>query len=282
MSRATLTAREAKKKRENAIKITVILVSLLVISIISIWFVLSDGFSNILANENANQPEQKGEMIEMTNDKYKDVKQNPIVTMEMTDGKVVKIELYPQIAPTTVENFVSLVKSGYYDGLTFHRLMPEFMAQGGDPKGDGTGGPGYAIAGEFSSNGFKNDLKHEVGVISMARGQVPDSAGSQFFIVTNQNSYLSLDGQYAGFGKVIEGMENVMDIVNVEKKRDAFSDELMQMIEDEGGQIITIETYTKYMAEQAEMSAPKVPPTIKTMTVETFGVEYDEPEKLAK
>ena len=132
---------------------------------------------------------------------------NPIVTITMDDGKDIKIELYPDIAPITVENFVKLVKDGFYDGLTFHRIIPGFMIQGGDPEGNGTGGPGWNIKGEFSSNGIKNDLKHTRGVISMARAMDPDSAGSQFFIMHADANYL--DGQYAAFGKVIEGMDEV-------------------------------------------------------------------------
>mgnify|MGYP004516954619 CR=1 FL=1 len=132
---------------------------------------------------------------------------NPIVTMTMADGSVIKLELYPETAPITVENFVSLVKKGFYDGLIFHRVINGFMIQGGDPEGTGMGGPGYEIKGEFASNGVKNDLKHERGVISMARSMRPDSAGSQFFIMHKDAPHL--DGQYAAFGKVIEGIETV-------------------------------------------------------------------------
>ena len=132
---------------------------------------------------------------------------NPIVTIEMENGSVMKAELYPEIAPKTVENFVSLVKSGFYDGLTFHRVIYGFMIQGGCPDGTGMGGPGYHIKGEFAANGFKNDLKHSRGVLSMARSMMPDSAGSQFFIMHRDAPHL--DGQYAAFGKVIEGMEVV-------------------------------------------------------------------------
>ena len=137
---------------------------------------------------------------------------NPIITMELNTGKTIKIELYPEIAPNTVNNFISLVKKGYYNGICFHRVISGFMIQGGDPKGTGMGGPGYSIKGEFSSNGFKNDLKHTRGVISMARTQMPNSAGSQFFIMHEDASYL--DGQYAAFGKVIEGIEAVDEIAN--------------------------------------------------------------------
>ncbi len=138
---------------------------------------------------------------------------NPIVTMTMDDGSVIKLELYPEVAPITVENFVSLIKKGFYDGLIFHRVISGFMIQGGDPQGTGMGGPGYEIKGEFASNGIKNDLKHERGVISMARSMRPDSAGSQFFIM-HQNAP-HLDGQYAAFGKVIEGIDVVDKIAAV-------------------------------------------------------------------
>ncbi len=132
---------------------------------------------------------------------------NPVVTITMDDGKDIVVELYPDIAPVTVENFVKLVKDGFYDGLTFHRIIPGFMIQGGDPDGNGTGGPGWTIKGEFSSNGVKNDLHHARGVISMARAMDPDSAGSQFFIMHADAGYL--DGEYAAFGKVIDGMDEV-------------------------------------------------------------------------
>ncbi|MFD3449746.1 peptidylprolyl isomerase [Microbacteriaceae bacterium 4G12] len=161
----------------------------------------------------------------------------------MADDKQIKVELYPEIAPNTVLNFISLVQKGFYDGLTFHRVIPGFMIQGGDPNGTGTGGPGYTIKGEFSSNGFKNDLKHEAGVISMARANDPDSAGSQFFIMVDKSS--QLDGKYAAFGKVIEGMDTVKEIVNV--KRDSAD---------------------KPLSEQK----------MKKVTVETFGMKYDKPQ----
>ena len=128
--------------------------------------------------------------------------QNPIVTIEMENGDIMKAELYPEIAPNTVNNFISLVKQGYYDGIIFHRVIRGFMIQGGDPQGTGVGGPGYSIKGEFSGNGFKNDLKHTPGVLSMARTMMPDTAGSQFFIMHETSPHL--DGQYAGFGKVEE------------------------------------------------------------------------------
>ncbi len=144
---------------------------------------------------------------------------NPIVTIEMENGKKIKLELYPEVAPLTVSNFVSLVKKGFYDGIIFHRVIKGFMIQGGDPNGRGDGGPGYSIKGEFTSNGFKNDLKHTRGVISMARTMDPNSAGSQFFIMHKDSPHL--DGEYASFGKVIEGIEVVDEIAKV---RTDFSD----------------------------------------------------------
>lgn len=170
---------------------------------------------------------------------------NPIVTIKMSNGGEIKIELYPDKAPNTVNNFISLAKSGFYDGIIFHRVIAGFMIQGGDPKGVGTGGPGYSIRGEFAINNFKgNDIKHVRGVISMARTQAPNSAGSQFFIMHANASYL--DGQYAAFGKVIEGMDVVDEIANV---RVDWNDK------------------------------PLNPQQIETMTVETFGVDYPEPVK---
>lgn len=224
-----------------------------------------------------------------TNDKYANVEQNPIVTMEMANGNVVKIELYPKIAPTTVENFISLIEKGFYDGLTFHRVIPTFVAQGGDPNGNGTGGPGYTIKGEFSSNGFKNDLLHDVGVISMARTGDPNGGGSQFFIVTDDlMSHESLDGLYAGFGKVIEGMEHVSTIVNSEVIRrevdeDVMSGAYVAAIKLQNGQELTDaenDILEKYYEQASEQDRPVNPPVIKKMTVDTFGVDYDEPEKI--
>lgn len=138
---------------------------------------------------------------------------NPIVSIVMEDGSAIKIELYPDVAPNTVNNFISLINKGFYNNLIFHRVIPGFMIQGGDPEGSGTGGPGYSIKGEFAANGFKNGLKHERGVISMARAGNPNSAGSQFFIMVEDAPHL--DGQYAAFGKAIEGIENVDKIVSV-------------------------------------------------------------------
>ncbi len=170
--------------------------------------------------------------------------QNPIVTITMEDGSVMKAELYPQIAPNTVNNFISLIKKGFYDGLIFHRVIKGFMLQGGDPKGIGVGGPGYSIKGEFAMNGFQNDLKHTPGVLSMARSMMPDSAGSQFFIMHETSPHL--DGQYAAFGKVTEGLDVVNRIATVK------TDHNDRPLEDQ---------------------------RMKTVTVETFGVEYPEPEK---
>ena len=155
----------------------------------------------------------------MTNESTQDLglQQNPIVTIEMENGNMIKLELYPSVAPETVKNFVSLVSQGFYDGLIFHRVIPQFMIQGGDPDGTGMGGSKQTIRGEFSGNGFKNDLKHDRGIISMARTSAPNSASSQFYIVVKASSHL--DGQYASFGKVIEGMEEVDRIVSVQRDR---------------------------------------------------------------
>ena len=169
---------------------------------------------------------------------------NPVVTIEMMNGDIIKAELYPEIAPNTVNNFISLVKKGFYDGLIFHRVISGFMIQGGCPDGTGMGGPGYCIKGEFLQNGFPNSLNHTEGVLSMARAMSPNSAGSQFFIMHKDAPHL--DGAYAAFGKVVEGMENVNKIADV---RTDYSD--------------------RPMKEQK----------IKAMTVETFGEEYPEPEK---
>lgn len=170
---------------------------------------------------------------------------NPIVTITMENGDVIKAELYPEIAPISVNNFISLIQKHFYDGLIFHRVINGFMIQGGDPEGTGMGGPGYSIKGEFAQNGVKNDLKHTEGVLSMARSMMPNSAGSQFFIMHKAAPHL--DGAYAAFGKVTEGMENVNKIA---------------------------ETRTDYSDRPLEDQR------IKTMTVETFDVDYPEPEKL--
>ena len=170
---------------------------------------------------------------------------NPIVTIQMESNDVIKVELYPEIAPNTVNNFISLVNKGYYDGLIFHRVIEGFMIQGGCPDGTGMGGPGYSIRGEFAFNGVKNNLKHTKGVISMARSQHPDSAGSQFFIMHETSPHL--DGQYAAFGKVTEGIDVVDKIASVPTD---WSDRPME---------------TQRMAK---------------VTVETFDTDYPEPEKL--
>lgn len=174
--------------------------------------------------------------------------QNPIVTITMEDGGVIKAELYPEIAPTSVHNFISLINKHFYDGLIFHRVIRGFMIQGGCPESTGMSGPGYSIKGEFAQNGFPNDLKHTAGVLSMARSQSPDSAGSQFFIMHKNAPHL--DGGYAAFGKVIEGM----DVVNriAETSTDSYSDR------------------------------PYENQVMKSVTVDCFGVEYPEPEKLAE
>ena len=169
---------------------------------------------------------------------------NPVVTIEMENGGIIKAELYPEIAPNTVNNFISLVKSKYYDGVIFHRVIRGFMIQGGDPDGTGMGGPGYCIKGEFTMNGFKNDLKHDPGVLSMARTMAPNSAGSQFFIMHEKSPHL--DGQYAAFGKVIEGMDVVDKIAKCTTGRN-----------------------DKPIFRQA----------MKKVTVDTFGVDYPKPIK---
>ncbi|MDD6450660.1 MAG: peptidylprolyl isomerase [Lachnospiraceae bacterium] len=171
--------------------------------------------------------------------------QNPIVTITMENGDVMKAELYPEIAPNTVNNFISLVRKGFYDGTGFHRVIKGFMLQGGDPEGTGMGGPGYSIRGEFTSNGFQNDLKHTAGVLSMARTMMPDSAGSQFFIMHKDAPHL--DGEYAAFGKITEGMDVVNRIAEVQTD---WSDKPME------------------------------PQVMKSVTVETFGADYPEPEKM--
>ena len=173
--------------------------------------------------------------------------QNPIVTITMESGDVIKLELYPEIAPQSVNNFISLVNKNFYDGLNFHRVIRGFMIQGGCPDGTGMGGPGYSIKGEFAQNGFANDLKHTEGVLSMARSMMPNSAGSQFFIMHKNSPHL--DGAYAAFGKVTEGMDVVNKIA---------------------------ETATDYSDRPLEKQM------MKTVTVDTFGVDYPEPEKFSR
>ena len=169
---------------------------------------------------------------------------NPIVTIEMENGDIIKAELYPAIAPNTVNNFISLINHGFYDGIIFHRVISGFMIQGGDPDGIGTGGPGYSIKGEFERNGFKNTLKHEAGVLSMARSMLPNSAGSQFFIMHKDAPHL--DGSYAAFGKVIEGMDVVDKIANTPTD---------------------------------SSDKPLTPQVMKKVTVDTNGVKFPEPIK---
>ena len=167
---------------------------------------------------------------------------NPIFTIEMENGMTMKGELYPEIAPTSVANFIELANSGFYDGVIFHRVIPGFMIQGGDPKGQGIGGPGYCIAGEFTRNGFRNDLKHTRGVLSMARSMMPNSAGSQFFVMVETSPHL--DGQYAAFGKVTEGLETADYIVSVPRDRmdKPFEDQKMKSVRVETfGQTYTFE-----------------------------------------
>ena len=170
---------------------------------------------------------------------------NPIVTIEMENGGIIKAELYPNVAPDTVNHFIYLINKGFYDGTIFHRVIPGFMIQGGDPQGTGMGGPDYEIKGEFTSNGFQNDLNHTRGVLSMARTAVPDSAGSQFFIMTEDSPHL--DGDYASFGMVIEGMEVADEIVNTPR-----------------------DWHDRPRQEQK----------MKKVTVDTFGETYPEPEKI--
>jgi len=171
--------------------------------------------------------------------------ENPVVTFEMEDGGIIRAELYPEIAPNTVNNFISLVKDGFYDGLIFHRVIPGFMIQGGCPLGEGYGNPGYSIRGEFDGNGFENDLQHDAGVLSMARSGHPDSAGSQFFIMHEASPHL--DGQYAAFGQVIEGQEVVDQIAMTPRNR---------------------------------ADKPDTEQKMKKVTVDTKGVEYPEPERV--
>ncbi|WP_396954434.1 peptidylprolyl isomerase [Niallia sp.] len=189
-----------------------------------------------------NAPSNEGDKIERKAISSEDY---PIVTITMEDDSKIVAELYPDKAPNTVNNFISLINKGFYDGLIFHRVIPDFMIQGGDPNGNGTGDPGYSIKGEFTENGFENDVKHERGVLSMARSQMPDSAGSQFFIMVADAPHL--DGQYAPFGKVIEGMDVVDKIVSVERD---------------------------------DADKPLKDIKMKNVTVDTKGIEYEEPEKV--
>ncbi|WP_078546615.1 peptidylprolyl isomerase [Litchfieldia alkalitelluris] len=228
-----------------------------IIMLITFFAVLSILTSCGTANEDTNEDVTSGDVEQNqqieeeegqtgTND-YSEIEKNPIITITMQNNDTMKVELYPQIAPNTVENFISLVEQGFYDGLVFHRVLPGFMIQGGDPQGTGMGGPGYSIPGEFSSNGFNNTLSHERGVISMARTQDPNSAGSQFFIMVEEAPHL--DGEYAAFGKVLEGIEVADQIVQVERD---------------------------------EVDKPLNEQKINKVSVETFGVDYDEPNKVGQ
>lgn len=216
------------------------LVSIVLLSVIVIGCgtASNDGPANQDTKDNAADKED--------NDVQEPIEENPIVTITMESDEQIIIELFPNTAPNTVKNFISLIEDEFYDGLIFHRVIPGFMIQGGDPDGVGTGGPGYGIKGEFNSNGFENDLAHDRGVLSMARSKSPDSAGSQFFIMHEDSPHL--DGDYASFGKVIEGIEIVDQIVSVERNVEDGSD---KPLEDQ---------------------------RMKTMTVDTKGYEYDQPE----
>lgn len=221
-----------KKKNDNTLlTILIIITTVLILSIIGLF----------AYSAYDPQPMTMAEKIEKL-----DIEENPIATIEMENGGIIKIELYPEIAPNTVCNFIELANSGYYDGLIFHRCIPGFMIQGGCPEGTGMGGPGYNIKGEFTNNGFENNLKHDRGVISMARQNYPlDSAGSQFFIMVEDYPYL--DGDYASFGKVISGMEVADAIV---------------------------------ANETDENDKPLTPQVIKSIKVDTKGISYPEAEKL--
>ncbi|CDO02461.1 peptidyl-prolyl cis-trans isomerase [Oceanobacillus picturae] len=206
---------------------------------IMLLIALLNGCGSNTETEENDTEQDNGE--ESTNDvtDYPEVNENPIVTITMENDDQIIAELYPKVAPNTVANFISLIEDGFYDGLTFHRIEPGFVIQGGDPEGNGTGGPGYSIAGEFESNGVKNDLIHDRGVLSMARSQSPDSAGSQFFIMLESSPHL--DGDYAAFGEVTEGMDTVDEIVAAGNSGDT--------------------------------------PVMKKVEVDTKGYDYPEPEK---
>ncbi|GLX71350.1 peptidylprolyl isomerase [Paenibacillus glycanilyticus] len=208
----------------------------------------SNGNNNTSGSGNTNATATPEATEAPVPDKLLGSDKHPVVTIEMDTGKSFQVELYPEIAPNTVNNFVSLVKKGFYDGTIFHRVIPGFMIQGGDPEGTGMGGPGYSIKGEFMSNGFQNDLLHTRGVISMARSGDPDSGGSQFFVMVADAP--SLDGDYAAFGKVIEGMDTVDEIVNQETEK------------------------------SGEGSTPVKPMAIKKATIDTKGMTFAEPEKV--
>lgn len=230
-----------KKKQQNSNTPIYVLSAIAALLIVAIIILVAA--TSCSKQENV-EPTETNSMVEKI--AALNIKENPVATLTMEDGGVIIMELYPDIAPNTVCNFIELANSGYYDGLIFHRCIPGFMIQGGDPEGTGMGGPGYTIKGEFTANGFKNDLKHERGVISMARKSSPmDSAGSQFFIMVED--YPSLDGQYASFGKVISGME-VADA------------------------IVANETDSN--------DKPLVDQVIKSIRVDTKGIEYPKSEKI--
>ena len=212
-----------------------------IVIVASLLFVL---FLAACGNQSEDEATDTSDEQTKVETEYPVPEENPIVTITMENDEEIMIELYPDIAPNTVANFVSLVEDGFYDGLIFHRVIPGFMIQGGDPEGTGTGGPGYSIPGEFSSNGFENDLVHERGVLSMARSSHPDSAGSQFFIMTENSPHL--DGEYAAFGQVTEGMDAVDAIVT---------------------------------EERGEADKPLEDQTMKSVEVDTKGYDYPEPEK---
>ncbi len=214
-------------------RINKVLISIVVVLVVAIAVYF--GYQLVVQKDNNNQS-QKEEVQEH---------ENPIVTITMENGAQIELELYPEAAPNTVHNFIYLVNQGFYDGTIFHRVIPNFMIQGGDPLGTGLGGPGYVIKGEFTDNGFKNDLKHTRGVISMARAYNPDSAGSQFFIMVSAAPHL--DGQYAAFGRVISGMEEVDRIVNVDRN---------------------------------SQDKPNEDQRMSKVIVDAFGVQYPEPVKL--
>lgn len=225
-------------------KIKIVALILLSSLMLIVYGCQSDNGNNQSQENENNAENQHNNDNEQNQNNAENGEHKPLVTMVMEDGAEVEMELYPDVAPNTVNNFIALIEDGFYDGLIFHRVIPDFMIQGGDPEGNGTGGPGYEIAGEFSSNDFDNDLKHEPGVLSMARSQDPDSAGSQFFIMTGDSS--QLDGDYAGFGKVIDGMEVVEDIE----------------------------------AEETDNNdKPDTDQVIESMTVDLNGYKADEPEK---
>jgi peptidyl-prolyl cis-trans isomerase B (cyclophilin B) len=203
------TNREVERNMFSRFKVLYLILATIVAAII----LTGCGTQAENGQKSENDAKQDGEKTDYSTS----VTENPIVTITMENDEKIVLELDPAVAPNTVANFISLVEDGFYDGLIFHRVIPDFMIQGGDPEGNGSGGPGYSIEGEFTDNGFENNLKHDRGVISMARTNDPNSAGSQFFIMVKENS--QLDEQYAAFGKVIEGMETVDAIVSAERDR---------------------------------------------------------------